>query len=622
METFRLTDEICRGMVDSIDIGIALISPDMQILALNTKMRQWFPYIDVAKKPICYRTFNNPPRDSICSYCPTCLTLKDGLVHEAITQTPVGGRIVNYRIVSSPLKDANGNITAAVEMVEDISERIRKDSETNLYKQNLEKLLGDRTRALQESEKKFRLAFENALDTILWADPETGIIINCNKAAEKLFEKSKDELIGRHQTTLHPTNEKERYSEMFKNQILNKMGVDEATIVTKSGKIKIVLISCSMTEIENKRVMQGVFHDITQRKEMENACRVSEESYHSIFESANDGIIIRDIKTYHIINVNSKACEIFCYPKEEMIGLNLEPFYISFGQYTAEKCRQFYEQAASGIPQIFEWFTKDKFGREFWVEVNAKRAIIGGRYCLLSIVRDITERKQAITAKEDFMNMVSHELRTPLSAIKEAFSLVTESRTGIIDTEKKDILDIAKRNIDRLTRLINQVLDFQKLDAGMMKLKFEENNINDIIREVHLAMLSLVSKNRLKFNLKLENKLPRANFDKDKIIEVLNNLISNAVKYTKRGSITIASIKGDNSIQVSVTDTGCGIKEDDMPKLFKRFSQVERKVGGSGLGLAISKEIIEIHKGKIWAESEFGKGTTVHFVLPITERRR
>lgn len=112
-----------RNVVENIGIGISIISPRMEILSLNKKMREWFPNIDVGQKPICYKAFNDPPRNEICSYCPTCKSLADGEVHEALTQTPVKGKFRNYRVVSSPLKDSNGKITGAIEMVEDITEK-------------------------------------------------------------------------------------------------------------------------------------------------------------------------------------------------------------------------------------------------------------------------------------------------------------------------------------------------------------------------------------------------------------------------------------------------------------------------------------------------------------------
>ena len=112
-----------RAVIDNIAVGVALINPDMEVLSLNSQMKKWFPHIDTSKRPICFKSFNDPPRDGVCSYCPTCKTLRDGLVHQSVTETPSGDDITNYRVISSPIKDCNGDVTAAIEMVEDITEQ-------------------------------------------------------------------------------------------------------------------------------------------------------------------------------------------------------------------------------------------------------------------------------------------------------------------------------------------------------------------------------------------------------------------------------------------------------------------------------------------------------------------
>jgi PAS domain S-box-containing protein len=139
-EALLETEERFRSVVDNIAIGISLISPNMEILSLNNQMQQWFPEADVTKKPVCYRTFNNPPRKSPCSYCPTIKTLQDGQIHESITDTPRGDRIIHYRIISSPLKDKEGRITSAIEMVDDITERRQSEEKIIEYQNQLRSL--------------------------------------------------------------------------------------------------------------------------------------------------------------------------------------------------------------------------------------------------------------------------------------------------------------------------------------------------------------------------------------------------------------------------------------------------------------------------------------------------
>ncbi len=243
------------------------------------------------------------------------------------------------------------------------------------------------------------------------------------------------------------------------------------------------------------------------------------------------------------------------------------------------------------------------------------------------IERKKTEEKirQAMEIKSQFVSTVSHELRTPLTALKEGIRLVVQEKTGKLNDEQKEFLGLAKRNVDRLTRLINDVLDFQKLEAGRANFTLNENDINGVVKDVYDTMAPAIKCTELDFVLKLEDNLPKVKFDSDKIEQVLTNMVTNAMKFTETGNIAIATSKRENVIQVSVSDTGCGIRKEDLPKVFYEFEQLDkggdRKAGGAGLGLAISKAIIEQHRGKICVESEYAKGATFHFVLPIKERR-
>ncbi len=155
-----------RAVVDSSAIGISMISPEMKILMLNAQMRRWFPAIDTDAAPLCYRAFNRPPREAPCSYCPTILTLRDGQVHEAVTETPAGDTVVNYRIISSPITDAGGKVVAAIEMVDEITSRRRTEEELERYRRRLEDLVRERTDELRRSEEIFRIAAQSSSDLI------------------------------------------------------------------------------------------------------------------------------------------------------------------------------------------------------------------------------------------------------------------------------------------------------------------------------------------------------------------------------------------------------------------------------------------------------------------------
>lgn len=245
-----------------------------------------------------------------------------------------------------------------------------------------------------------------------------------------------------------------------------------------------------------------------------------------------------------------------------------------------------------------------------------------GFFCFM---KDITERKfkEALEIKSQFIAMASHELRTPLHSIKEGVNTLLEGLTGELNEDQREFLAIIKRNVDRLTRLINDVLDFQKLEAAAVKYDFKKHDINKIIHEVHETMNPMVKGKEVHFQLKLEGDLPKVRADADRIAQVLINLTNNAIKFTDSGPIVISSEKENHAIKVSVKDSGIGIKREDVPKVFTTFGQLSttKRMNslGTGLGLSISKKIVEQHGGKIWVESEYGKGSTFSFLLPFQE---
>jgi len=229
--------------------------------------------------------------------------------------------------------------------------------------------------------------------------------------------------------------------------------------------------------------------------------------------------------------------------------------------------------------------------------------------------------------QKEFTSTVSHELRTPLASIKTAIDLVVRKMVGEITPEQEEVLGRVQKNVDRLKRLIDDILDLSKMESGKLRMNVMVNNINHVIKETVEFQKDVATSRGLSINLELDENLPPVLFDSDRITQVMNNLLNNAIKFTKTGGITIATINKaeSNHILVAVKDTGKGIVSSGMSKIFEKFQQIEsaehNEEGGTGLGLAICRQIIELHRGKIWVESVEGEGTTVNFILPIQERR-
>lgn len=388
--------------------------------------------------------------------------------------------------------------------------------------------------------------------------------------------------------------------------------------------------------------------------------KISEQNLYleSIISSMTDSLIVVNPDAT-IKSVNKAALDLLGYKKDELINHPVEKIFIQEEAVTQESILNKYFQkiivagVAYNIGLTFLTKHKEAIPVNFsGALMQQKGKIIGivgvarDMRQVMAIISDLEKKEielnehsinltrmqramlhmmddlqEASRVKEQFTGIVSHELRIPLAVIKEGISVVLDKITGNINAEQSKYLSIAKKNVDRLDRLITAVLDFQKLESGKMEFKIEEANINEIVEEVHSAMILLFKKKNLAFELQLCDKLPRISLDRDKIIQVLTNLVNNALKFTENGGIIICTGRENNYIQVKVKDTGMGIKEENMEKLFQEFTQLQRNVGGTGLGLSICKKIIEAHKGKIWAESEFGKGTEFYFILPIKKRR-
>jgi signal transduction histidine kinase/CheY-like chemotaxis protein len=236
-------------------------------------------------------------------------------------------------------------------------------------------------------------------------------------------------------------------------------------------------------------------------------------------------------------------------------------------------------------------------------------------------VQDITERKKMDQAKNDFINTVSHEMRTPLTAIQQSLLLLEKYFCTDMSSEQINLLNIANRNCSRLAKLIQNVLDFQKLNSFQMNFNKKHASINDLIKQIMSDLSSFTTNSNLTIETELQSDLPDALIDKDRISQVLINLISNAVKFTPRGKIMIKTthLPREGQIKVSVSDTGVGISPENLKNISQPFFQVrdnpDQKISGTGLGLSICKKILAHHGTDLFINSKPNEGSTFYFYL-------
>jgi signal transduction histidine kinase len=235
------------------------------------------------------------------------------------------------------------------------------------------------------------------------------------------------------------------------------------------------------------------------------------------------------------------------------------------------------------------------------------------------------ELKELDRLKSDLLANVSHELRTPLTSIKGYTEYILDGKLGPVTQKQEKGLMVMDRNLDRLSRLINALIDYSLMDAARMPIVIKPFALQPLCRQISVYLGSELEKKNLQFNVQIQNEMPLLVGDKDKIYQVLENLTINAMKFTEKGgSITLRAEpyeeEGQLWVRIDVSDTGIGIPQTALPRIFDRFYQVDatskRKYGGMGLGLAIAKSIIDAHKGRIRVQSEVGHGTTFTLILP------
>ena len=503
------------------------------------------------------------------------------------------------------------------------------------------------TKLAQAKETQFRALIENLPGKVFFKD-RNSVYISCNENYAKDLKIKPEEIVGKTDYDFFPTQLAEKYRAVDKRVI--KSGEtenveEEYSIIgdfLKGGEKTIInTVKVPVLEKTGKVTgLFGLFWDITERRKTENALKESEFKIRAVFDQAFQFIGLMTVEGI-LIEANMAALNFAGIKASDVIN---KPFWETpwwtHSPELQEKLREAVKTVARGGFVRFEatHIAKDSSLHTVDFSLKPVKDDNGKVIFMIPEGRDITDRKRleeelrktektkiSTEIRSEFTSMVSHELRTPLAVIQGIVSLITDGLAGSINEEQKGLLDTAQKNVERLGRLINNVLDFQKIESGKMEYDIREYDMNKVVQEASESLRILSEKKGLDFRVKTEDALPKIKFDKDKIIQVLTNLVSNAIKFTSKGNITVSVQRENNVIHVEVRDTGQGIKAEDIYKLFHAFEQIgptrNRVKGGTGLGLTISREIILAHGGKIWAESEIDKGSVFHFVLPVLERR-
>ncbi|MFH1654328.1 MAG: ATP-binding protein [Pseudomonadota bacterium] len=334
-----------------------------------------------------------------------------------------------------------------------------------------------------------------------------------------------------------------------------------------------------------------------------------------MIESVVDGVIMID-NDHDVVVINSRAKKMLGFKKSETVTgekiykrIDIRGWKISFSDDGAAGC----------ISK--EFVVLDSEHAVFRFDASPVKDAHGALVGIVVVLRDVTREREVDRMKREFISTVSHELRTPLSITKEGIGLIMDGIIGPVSDKQKNILYKAHDNIDRLSRIINNLLDISKIESGKSMLTKRVFEVTALLSQVHEFFRQAVQNKGLEFRLQPPSEQMMIYADMDKVVQVFSNLIGNALKFTEKGNIEISAVYKSHGIEFCVKDTGGGISPKDLSKVFEKFQQFDRTEGGgergTGLGLSITKGIVEMHKGRIWVESDIGKGSCFKFLLPM-----
>jgi PAS domain S-box-containing protein len=497
----------------------------------------------------------------------------------------------------------------------------------------------DAEAALRESEKRLHTVINTASEGITFSD-EKGFFEIFNNAMERITGYSHTEAnAGDFSLLLYPDPSDRQHALDGLKELLEKKEIREveSTIRTKSGEQRIVLTSTSLLDLGGKKMFLSAYRDVTVRITAQKALEESESRFRELYDDAPVGYHELDAQG-RITRVNRKELEMLGYSAEEMIGHHVWSFVED-----PKKSREsvLAKLAGTVIPKgSYErtYIRKDGSKLAVLVDEHIIRGQHGEVTSIRTTIQDITERieaeralheakeaaEAATRAKSQFLAVMSHEIRTPMNGVIGMTDLLL---TTDLSAEQREFVETVRSSGESLLAIINDILDFSKIESGKIELEQHPFEVRDCIEEVFELLAPKALEKSLDLLYWVDPRVPSIVVgDNLRLRQILFNLVGNAIKFTNEGeiyaSVTLGwKVGNDCQLEFFVRDTGIGIPQDRTDRLFKAFSQVDssttRKYGGTGLGLAISTRLVELMQGRIWVESEEGKGTTFFFNIKI-----
>ncbi len=511
------------------------------------------------------------------------------------------GRILDIWLTVTKLVDDGGTIIWIASTERDITERKRAEE------------------ALKKSEEKYRLLLEQSPTGIITTNPE-GKVLNANRAMETITGYSLEELRNIDIASIYesPEDRKKLLEGLSRFGVLGNYAVQ---LKRKDGTRYDALLNVARIHVGDTDIIQTVCVDITERKRAEEALRESEERFRAIFDNVADGILIADIETGKFYSGNKAICQMLGYSLEELRNLGVtdihpeEDVVYNLGQFEKLLKRQI---SKSGDIRV-----KRKDGSVFYAEVNASPVTFRGKTYLISTFRDITERKKMqeqlvvqdrLASIGELASGIAHEINNPLTGILGLSELILDTN---VPADVREDLKTIHSEAQRTARIVQNLLAF----ARKQPQEKQSLNVNDTISKV-LELRAYEQKvSNINVITRFAPDLPEVKANAFQLQQVFINIIINAeyfmIEAHNRGTLTIATEQVDNIVRISIADDGPGIVKKNLLRMFSPFFTTKEVGKGTGLGLSICHGIVTEHGGRIYAESEVGKGATFIIELPI-----
>lgn len=541
-----------------------------------------------------------------------------------------GGGAFWTEMVITPLFDRSGELLGYTCTFHDVSGRKQEELR------------------LRESEERFRLMVESVRDYAIFLMDSKGHILTWNEGAQRTKGYAPDEIIGRHFSTFYISEDLESRKPERELQIAEATGKyeEEGWRVKKDGALfwANVVITALFSDKNQLIGFSKVTRDLTERRRNEELMRQSEERYRSLVEQVTDyGIFMMDDKG-RITSWNEGAKRISGYLPSEIIGKYFSVFYPEEDIMNGKPALELKVAKAEGKYEEEGWRLR-KDGSHFWASVvitavyNTDGTLIG----YSKVTRDLTEKKAAERALkatnerlrmlaeelklanaqlsyanqelEQFTSIVSHDLQEPIRTIKSFLQLIDMKLNAQQADDLKKYIGKTISAADRMRELIQNLLHYSQLSKGDMVL--ERVNVADMVSQALQNLKTSIDNKEAVITVSSE--VETVEGDRVQLVQLVQNLVSNALKFTRATvpEVAIRCSSVNNHVQFAVTDNGIGIASNELNKVFEIFRRLDsaRDYPGTGIGLAICKKIVDRHRGRIWPESEPGKGTTFYFTI-------